>query len=169
MAKAEIVKEKMNLPVGLDLESMAGAGLEAVSVKDIAIPFLKILQDLSPEVKKTKAEYIEGAEPGLICNTVTGELYKEIRVIPCYIVSVINEWKPNRGGYVATHDETSPVVTSAQHVNNGRGGTTLQSKAGNDLVDTTNWYVLIEGKDGDWSWAHSFPTRRSSDLRKSVV
>lgn len=152
MAKTELVKDKLNLPAGIDLESMSGAGMEAVSVKDIAIPFLKILQDLSPEIKKSKPEYIEGAEPGLICNTVTGELYKQLRVIPCFFNSVVNEWKPNRGGFVATHEVSSPVVTGAQRINNGKGGFSLQTKAGNELVDTANWYVLIEGKDGQWTW-----------------
>lgn len=139
MAENEVVKDKVNLPANIDLEAMAGAGMETASVKDMAIPFLKILQDLSPEIKKSKAEYIEGAEAGLICNTVTSELNESVAVVPCFYQFVVNEWKPNRGGYVATHLEASESLAKAR--NNG-----------NDFVDTANWYCLIRNKSGDWTW-----------------
>jgi hypothetical protein len=39
----------------------ADAGFENVTNNDILIPRISILQDLSPQVKEEKAEYIEGA------------------------------------------------------------------------------------------------------------
>ena len=40
----------------------AGQGLSEVNMDTIQIPFLKILSSMSPQTKKQKKEYIEGAE-----------------------------------------------------------------------------------------------------------
>lgn len=136
----EMVKQQAGALAVIDLEEFTGGGLEEVSVRDMSIPFLKILQDLSPEVKKSKNEYIEGAEVGMICNTVTNELYQSVSVVPCHFNFVVNEWKPNRGGYVATHQDGSPELERAKKAN-----------PVNDFVDTANWYVLINTPAG-WSW-----------------
>lgn len=61
-----------------------GAGNENVGAADMLVPRLKLLQDLSPEVKKTKPEYIEGAEPGMIFNTVTKQLSTELYAVNLY-------------------------------------------------------------------------------------
>lgn len=159
--KNEIVKDQVNVPANIDLEAQAGAGMETVGVKDMAIPFLKILQALSPECKKSKPEYIEGAEEGKICNTVTGELYDSVQIVPCFYQFVINEWKPDRGGYVGTHLESSPALAKARR--NAKGS--LVSEDGNDLVDTANWYVLIRTHDGNWTWGVLAFT--STQLKKS--
>ena len=150
--KQELVKDKVNLPANINLEELAGGGMENVSVKDMSIPFLKILQSLSPEIKKAKAEYIEGAEEGKICNSVTSELFDTLKIVPCFYQFVVNEWKPNRGGYVGTHLDGSPVVAAATRVTTPDGKSVLRSAAGNDLVDTAQWYVLIQNKSGQWSW-----------------
>ena len=49
----------------------AGSGLENVTSEDMAIPRLKILQALSPEVNKNDGKYVEGASAGDVINTVT--------------------------------------------------------------------------------------------------
>lgn len=51
-------------------------GNENVSQEDLSLPRIDLLQALSPHVNKKKEEYIEGAEPGMLYNTLTGELYK---------------------------------------------------------------------------------------------
>ena len=61
-----------------------GAGNENVGASDMLIPRLKLLQDLSPEIKKSKPEYVEGAEAGMIFNTVTKKLSTEILAINLY-------------------------------------------------------------------------------------
>ena len=65
-------------------EADANQGAQNISQEDLALPFLKILGQLSPEVNKRDGKYVEGAEPGKIINTVTNELYNEINVVPCY-------------------------------------------------------------------------------------
>ena len=56
-------------------EADANQGAENMSQDDMALPFLKVLGQLSPEVNKVHAKYIEGAEPGMILNTVSGQCY----------------------------------------------------------------------------------------------
>ena len=73
----------------------AGQGLSEVNMDTIQIPFLKILSSMSPQTKKQKKEYIEGAEEGMIFNTVTEELIdgaEGITVVPCYFEPVALEW-----------------------------------------------------------------------------
>jgi len=58
-------------------------GNEDVAQEDLLIPRLEIVQSLSPCKDKAEAGYIEGAEEGMLYNTVSRELYgKQVRVIP---------------------------------------------------------------------------------------
>ena len=52
-------------------EADANQGAQNISQEDLALPFLKVLGQLSPEVNKRDGKYVEGAEPGKIINTVT--------------------------------------------------------------------------------------------------
>jgi len=52
----------------------ANKGSQNIAQDDLALPFLKVLSHLSPEVNKQHAKYQKGAEPGMIVNTVTNEL-----------------------------------------------------------------------------------------------
>ena len=68
-------------------EADANAGSQNITQEDLALPFLKVLGQLSPEVNKQNAKFISGAEPGMIVNSVTKELYdgaKGINVIPVH-------------------------------------------------------------------------------------
>ena len=71
--KNEVAVKEENLPVAFasDMMADAGMGFENVSANDVAIPYLKILQALSPELRG--ATKVAGAEEGLIINTVTGQ------------------------------------------------------------------------------------------------
>ena len=65
-------------------EADANQGAQNIAQEDLALPFLKILGQLSPEVNKRDGKYVEGAEPGKIINTVTNELFDKISVVPCH-------------------------------------------------------------------------------------
>lgn len=80
-----------NLIVNTDSKSVpahvkaaTGAGNENVSASDLTIPSIKLLQDLSPETKESKAEFVPGAKPGLILNTLDNSLHTELVVINLY-------------------------------------------------------------------------------------
>ncbi len=66
-------------------KGMVLAGTEEAGADDLALPTINILQTLSPICDKTKPQYVEGMEPGMMYNTVTGESYADgILFCPCY-------------------------------------------------------------------------------------
>ncbi len=65
-------------------EADANAGSQNMTQEDLALPFLKVLGQLSPEVNKQNAKFINGAEPGMIVNSVTKELYDGGKRYKCY-------------------------------------------------------------------------------------
>lgn len=81
-----------------ELEGLSGAGLEKVSTSDMALPFLTILQSNTPEAIKRNPEYVEGAEPGMIFNTLTKALYNELDFVASAYVTRYTEWKPRDSG-----------------------------------------------------------------------
>ena len=91
-----IKKEKAGALAPNVFEADANAGGENISQEDLALPFLKVLGQLSPEINKVHAKYIEGAEPGMILNTVSGHLYdgkKGIEVVPVHYKRQLVEWQ----------------------------------------------------------------------------
>ena len=73
MANAVKKKEETNV-VQFDpsmFEADANEGLGQLGQEDLAIPFLRILSDTSPQVKKRDPEYVDGAEVGMLFNTLT--------------------------------------------------------------------------------------------------
>ena len=80
----QVAEKKNNALATFDMEADAAQGAQNISQEDLALPFLKILGQLSPEVNKRDGKYVDGAEPGKIINTVTNELYDTIQVIPAH-------------------------------------------------------------------------------------
>jgi hypothetical protein len=148
MAKQAVAKKADNLPATNDtldaLAQFSGSGMETVGAQDVSIPRFKILQDLSPEVNKRKAEYLEGAEPGMILNTATRELHSEILVLPCVYRRHHIEWMPDRGGFVADHGEDDSLLSQARQ--DEKRNFILPN--GNLIVPTGTWYVLSLTDDG---------------------
>ena len=74
-------------------------GQENVTVDDLTIPRLGLVQDLSPQRKKGKPEYIEGADSGMLFNNVTTELYGQtINFVPVYFRKEWCIWKLQKHG-----------------------------------------------------------------------
>lgn len=135
-----------------DLLNDAGSGFEEANKDAFAIPFLRILQDLSPQVKSKMAGYIKGAEPGMVFNTVSQELYEgDVTFIPCHYSQRFIEWKPRKkgedggGGFVAAYDQVEGAKKMAQTTKDG-GKNILPN--GNELSDTREHYGLVVRPDG---------------------
>lgn len=133
------------LPPNLDslLASDSGSGFEEAGRDAYAIPFLLVLQDLSPQVKKMKGEYIEGAKPGMIFNTVTKKLYdgaEGIWVIPAHWSQTFIEWVPRLkgGGFVGAFPPGHPRVSEAIR----QKGAGMLLPNGNELMDTRQHFVV---------------------------
>ena len=56
-------------------EDDSHAGFENVKTESLAPPILKLLQNGSAEAKKMNQNFIQGAEPGMILNTISKKLY----------------------------------------------------------------------------------------------
>ena len=127
-------------------EADAQQGAQNISQEDLALPFLKILGQLSPEVNKRDGKYVEGAEPGKIINTVTNELYDDIDVIPCHYKRQYVEWQDrgtSTGAPVAIHDADSDIVSQTTRDKSYKD----RLPNGNYLENTANHFVLLCGKN----------------------
>lgn len=124
-----------------------GAGYEGTTNDDFSIPFLNVLQALSPEITGDGREKIEGAEAGNLYNTVTEELLKDgIEFVPSCREHVYVEWVPRvqGGGYVGRHSVDSEVVKAAKA--GASNPNELVSESGNQLVETFYLYgVMVQG------------------------
>lgn len=84
------------------------------SADQLAMPFLNILQALSPQVTRGKNEYLPEARAGQLYNTVTKDLYdgeKGLNVILSTFKESYIEWVPRNqgGGFVAEYDAAQGV------------------------------------------------------------
>jgi hypothetical protein len=144
-----------------ELKRMGGMGAENVQAKDVLIPRLTILQKLSPQLAKKKAEYIEGAELGDFCNVATGDIYKEaVTVIPCHFATAYIEWGKNRSGLVNNYGDDASILKRC--VRNEKNQNMLPS--GNLVNETSQWYcLLLSGA----SWSRVFIPLTSTNLKHS--
>lgn len=132
----------------LDYGEDANEGFEGQTQDDLAIPFLALLQDLSPQVTDGT---IPNAKAGLLFNTVTEELLGEsVEFIPGLRQRCFVEWVPRKqgGGFVARHEVDSPIVKEAIGASKTFGKYT-NPETGNDLVETIYLYGVLCPPDGD--------------------
>jgi hypothetical protein len=142
----QVATKKEGALAAFDMEADAQQGAQNISQEDLALPFLKILGQLSPEVNKTHGKYVEGAEPGKIINTVTNELYDKISVVPCHYKRQYIEWQDrgaSSGAPVAIHDADSDIVSQTTRDKSYKD----RLPNGNYLENTANHFVLVVGKN----------------------
>jgi hypothetical protein len=172
MAKSNVVPvtaKKTELATASDIsgfEAFANEGLESVSAQDLAIPYLRILAQLSPQVNKRDGAYVQGAEAGMIYNTVENVVYdgeEGVSVIPCYYRRVLVEWKPREqgGGYVGTYNAEDPV--GKKTFKDSKGKDVLPN--GNILENTAEFYVLMVDAEGNIK--RCLLTMTSTQLKKA--
>ena len=137
-----------------DWQQSEVSGFEATRQEDLGIPFLSILQSLSPQIKKTDPNYetmkIDGAGEGDIINSLTNTvLYTQgrdpIKFIPCYHERLFVEWKPREagGGLVKMHRNAS-ILNECRR--NERNQDVM--KNGNNVVTTSYFYGILLTVDG---------------------
>jgi hypothetical protein len=122
-------------PAWMDVNSARGN--EGVKVEDMTVPRLSIIQDLSPQHKKGKAEYIEGATPKMIFNTVTNELYGEhIYIVPVLFRKEYVVWKDINagGGFKGAYPSMEEAIAAREE---------LDDRDQCEIVDTAQHFVLI--------------------------
>jgi hypothetical protein len=126
-------------------EADANQGAQNISQEDLALPFLKVLGQLSPEVNERDAKYVKGAKPGKIINTVTNELFDEIKIIPCHYKRQYIEWQDrgtSTGAPVAIHEASSDIISQTTRGKDYKD----RLPNGNYLDNTAQHFVLALGK-----------------------
>ena len=166
MAQTKEVAKAAKLDLAVlasDSKNASGFGNLDLS-RDIAIPYINILQTTSPQLNPSKAEHVEGAKVGQFYNTVSQEVSDSLKVIPVLYQLRYVEWKPREsgGGFVEAHDADSGILSKTKRDQ-------LTSKDvlenGNYIATTAYHYVLVQGADGNWSQAVISMT--STQLKKS--
>ena len=140
----QVTEKKNGALATFDMEADAQQGAQNISQEDLALPFLKILGQLSPEVNKRDGKYVEGAEPGKIINTVTNSLYDTINVVPCHYKRQYIEWQDrgtSTGAPVAIHDADSDIISQTTRGKDYKD----RLPNGNYLDNTASHFVLVVG------------------------
>ena len=144
----EVTLKKENAVAVNMFEADADKGSQNMTQEDLALPFLKVLGQLSPEVNKRDGKYVEGAEPGMILNTVTNEIFdgtKGIDVIPAFYERKYVEWQDRgegKGSPVAIHDASSDIMRQTTRDKSFKD----RLPNGNYLENTANHYVVVLGE-----------------------
>ena len=143
----EVTMKKENAVAVNMFEADADKGSQNMTQEDLALPFLKVLGQLSPEVNKRDGKYVEGAEPGMILNTVTNEVFdgtKGIDVLPVFYERKYVEWQDRgegKGAPVAIHDASSDIMSQTTRDKSFKD----RLPSGNYLENTANHYVVVLG------------------------
>lgn len=104
MAKTDVVKQEAGAVAVFNEDRPAwlkkgNAGSEDVTVKDMVLPRVDVLQALSPQIKKSDPAFIQGANQGDIFNTVTGHIYgSEVTFVPVLFRREYIVWKSRDAG-----------------------------------------------------------------------
>jgi hypothetical protein len=130
-------------------EQDSGKGV-SFRAEDQLIPLIYVLQSNSPIVDKRSDAHVNGAEPGhfWLRNSVhpIQDGIEGFMAIPCGMRQVWIEWLPNRGGFVARHDN-KPADTETRIIkgDDGRERQALLRANGNLIQDTREFFLLVEG------------------------
>jgi len=156
-------KEKSDIALTGMFEMDQADGMEGMKQGDFAMPFLRVLGQLSPEVNKRDAKYVDGAEPGMIFNTVTGQAYdgeKGVNVLPCGYKREYVEWSDRGEGTsapIAIHSVDSGIIEQTT-----RGADYKDRLAnGNYLENTASYFVMME------DMSQALITMKSTQLKVS--
>jgi hypothetical protein len=152
---------------------------------DVALPFMRVLQSNSPQVKRQNAQYIEEAEAGFFFNTATKKVYDGdlgIDVIPVFFTKQATLWTPRGdnggGGFISecpmdlaleilkrcTKNEKGKDITPADL--KGPAGVINQDWASKELSIAAMYYLLVVNKETGEFEPVAFPFT-STQMKKS--
>jgi len=150
-----------------EFEEDSGMGRENVSTEDMAIPFISILQKMSPQVDKTVPEFIKGAEPGDFFNNVTMRVWKQengLIVLPVVYSRRYTEWRKRDdkgGGLVKDWKQDDSALKNTKRDEKGKDIT----PAGTVIVTSAVFYSFLLDP-ADWSYERCVLSMSSTQFRK---
>lgn len=132
---------------------LSGKGSENLTSADMAIPFLQVLQAMSPECTRGKPEFLPDARPGMLLDTVSKQLFDGeagLLIVPVTTAHTYIEWVPRDkgGGIRGVHMPESDFVKKAKEaagVNIGK--IPVAPKAPNEppteLIETFQIFAML--------------------------
>lgn len=125
------------------------AGYENQTSRDTKIPFVVLLQALSPQVTQ---ETVDGAKPGMWYNAVTEQLWSRengFLFLPATTENKVGIWTPRDagGGFHGHMDVDDPQFLAAMKKSQKFGK--YYDADGNQLVDTFYVYGVICSEEGE--------------------
>ena len=156
-------KEKSDVALTSMFEQDQAGGMDGMGQGDFAMPFLRVLGQLSPAVNERDAKYVEGAKAGMIFNTVTKQAYdgvEGVNVIPCGYKREYVEWSDRGEGTsapVAIHSVESGIIKEATR------GADYKDRLpnGNYLENTASYFVMLD------DMSQALITMKSTQLKVS--
>ena len=165
----EVVESKKAVPVDqTDIEQIAFAGeqhQEHLSKDDITLPYLQLLQALSPQCTKGQAEWIKGAKPSDVCDVSGNRVFRtkddddnevtDLTVMPIVFKSCYTEWIPRSQGGGFIHEWSVSDGESIIVARNEAGQDIIQQNSplgtpGNQLNRTHTHLVYVVENDRFW-------------------
>ena len=143
-SKTELAEKKQSAVSTFDDDLLSGGtGLEETTTEDFAIPFIRVLQPLSPQLQKQHGSYVEGASAGDLYNTVTNAYYdgaKGISIVPCAYNKKYIEWIPReKGGGLINANHGVSILSKCTRDASRR----TYTPEGNEIVETAQYFVLV--------------------------
>jgi len=161
------IKNEAGAVANINIEQFADAGFDNVDSKSLALPFLKVLGQLSPQVTQGDSQFMADARAGMIYNTVTDELYdgqKGIQVIPCYYKLEYIEWR-DRGqegssAPINVYAADSDIMSKTTRGDDGKD----RLENGNYIEETASHYVMVVEEEKS---STALITMKSTQRKKS--
>ena len=119
-------------------------GNENVDAQDKTIPRIKLLQKLSPELDSSSPNYIAGAKPGMIINTVTMEAFEELLCVNIFYrreFAVYADRQAGGGGFHGAFPTEAEALAKVKEL----GG----DSATHVIRETGNHALLLLDADGN--------------------
>ena len=139
-----VAKTDAKVPAFVATQAVAGtgAGNENITSRDLQIPRLSLLQDLSPELNDRKPDYIPAAKAGMLLNKMTGELHDSMFVINLHYSHGYTVWKKRKlgGGLFGSFSSEEKAVEALEEK-----GLPVEHY---DITESPMHYVLILDDEG---------------------
>lgn len=169
MAKEVKKVEEAGLPADLDFEMLqqdSGAGVDTMTADDVALPYLGIIQAMSPQVQPGTSAYVEGIQVGMFINSVSQDYFdgrnKGLLFVPCAYDRRFVEWidRDAGGGFVADYDIDSDILSHCKKDDKGK----WRMPSGNLMVETAYHSGLYLDPEAN-SWNECVISLKSTGLK----
>jgi hypothetical protein len=156
-----------DLPDGFD-EWMGGS--QDFGQEDLSIPFLRIIQGLSPQVTRGDPKHDKAAQIGMIVETVSPRFFdgdKGIYVIAVLYQRSYTEWKPQRGGMVKDWGTDPSNFMRARKETNAEGKTRMVTPEGTEMAEAAQYFVMYTEDPTSGYWEQAMLTMAGTQWKTS--